>query len=225
MSTDDIVTVATRTAISRGGSKFLRLKCNEILRRLFPDSGDIGDCSPTDIIILMTIFYLNRNASLAETPRLLPHTTSYAIHKLINHPPYHYYRNQSAFIDMRRYLILLAECLRSFREEINALSHDVRNQWYDCITNLYDISDRARQTCPPKLQIESWDVMFLLKHCQYLVLSIKDSYSGGEILFEFGGRVVRGVALGYGSQYVDALASLKAFMSRKRNRENWHQTY
>jgi len=224
MSSEDS-TATTSAPIRRAESKFLRSQCNEILKRLFPDPGKVGDCSPTDIIMLLTIFFLNRKACLSRAAQLLPNTTCYATHKLITHPPYHYYHDQSAFIDMRRYLALLAEGLRSFREEVNALPHDVRNEWYDSINNLYDISDRARRTCPKEYQIELWDVMFFLKHCQYLIVSIKDSYSNGEILVEFAGHVVRGALQGYSGQYVDAMESLNAFMRRKRSRENWHQTY
>lgn len=206
-------------------SEFLRSQCSRILNQLFPDSGRVGDCSPTDIAMLLAIFHLNRNASLSQAPRLLPYTTCFAINKVITHPPYHHYNNQSDFVDMRRYLSLLAESLRSFREDVDALRHDIRDQWYRSITDLYEISDRARRTCPRRYQIELWDVMFFLKHCQYLVISMKDSYSTGEMLFEFGGRVVEGAAHGYGGQYVDAMDALRALMSRKRNRGDWHQSY
>src|SRR5437762_2614605 len=130
----DKKTVDTKAAVKHEESLFLRSQCNEILKRLFPDSESMGDCSPTDLLLLMTIFYLSRVASLARAPRLLPQTICYAIHKLIRNPPYHYFNNQSAFLDMRRYLTLLAECLRSFRDSVNALPHDVRNQWYHSIT-------------------------------------------------------------------------------------------
>lgn len=126
---------------------------------------------------------------------------------------------------MRQYLTLLAEALRSFSKQVNALEHDVRNKWYEGVTNLYKIAKRTRRNCPPEFHIEHLDNLFFLKHIQYLVLSIADVYSGGEKLFELGSHIIRGALYGYSHQFVEAADSAKDALSRKRKREEWHSDY
>jgi hypothetical protein len=112
---------------------------------------------------------------------------------LLTHFPFPFF-DKSAITIMRLYLIALAEVLRAFREEVEAMDHDLRYKWYRSINKFHNFFERARRTA----DIESWDVMLLLKSCQYLVCSIQDEFTNGEVLFEFGRRVVKGVLQGYG---------------------------
>jgi hypothetical protein len=71
-----------------------------------------------------------------------------------------FFDNQS-WIVMRQYSLLLAEALLAFTKQVMALQHEYRNSWYDAVNRL---DNRARRICPPELQIEQWDISFLIKH-------------------------------------------------------------
>lgn len=159
-----------------------------------------------------------------DGPQLSPDATFAAVQKLIKRPPAPFLNDQS-LIRLRQYLTPLSEALLAFRKQVAALQHDYRNEWYAGATTLDQDGQWARKNCPPNLQIEKWDVLFLIKHIQYLVLSIRDSFSSGDKLFEFGGQMIRGALQGYGSQYVDAIATAKDLLHRKRTRAKWHEHY
>lgn len=206
-------------------STCLRSRCDSTINRMFPAPGRAGNCCPNDVNMLLAIFNQCRKATLEENPQLLHYTKFEVLDLLIDHPPFRFFDDDSALPDMRRYLTLLAEVLRSFKEDVKALQHDIRDKWYDGINNLDDVVQRARRTCPAEYQIESWDVAFLVKHCQYLIVGIQDSHSKGEKLYESGGQVVKGVLQGYGNQYADAWITAKTLLSRKRKSEDWHRSY
>lgn len=208
-------------------SEFLRSKCTNTLKQLLPsDSGDITDYSPTDINTLRTIFHVHRNACRCDTSRLAPHTMCFAINSLIGRSPYQYqHRQQSTFTDMRRYLLLLTDILGSFCENVIAMPHHIRDRWYSNITALHKGFEEFSRKCPPEYYIEKHDIKFLLKHCQYLVISIRDARAQDEVLFEYAGQVVRGALQGYSGQYLNAMETLSQFMARKRIRSSWHETF
>lgn len=180
--------------------------------------------SENRIIDLTAVFYRSRIASLDHPPLLDRNVYYDAIDQLFKHQPFQYSHEESA-VHIRQFLTLLAEALRSFSKQVYALEHDVRNRWYEGVTNLYKITKRTRRDCPAEFHIEHADNLFFLKHIQYLVLSIKDGYSGGEKLSEFGGHVIRGALYGYSHQFVEAADSAKDALSRKRKREEWHSDY
>lgn len=219
------VTRAALKMAQQAESETLRSQCRETISRLFPDSGDIRDCNPSDVMELTAIFQRNRFYSLEQLRRLQPATVLYALNKLITHVPFQSYHNDTGLIDLRRYLSLLAEALRSFRNERIALQHNVRDTWYNGINRLSDISERASQKCPRNLQVELWDVKFLLVHCQYLLLSIRNSYSSGELIVETGGQLAKARLSADDNQYVDAVGSSKDIINRKQSRAKWHDDY
>lgn len=192
---------------------------------MFPRPGRAPNCSPSDVNQLTAILYQSRRATLETAPRLLRYTKFVIIDELIDHLPFHFFDHESSLPDMRRYLNVLAEALRCFKEDVQALQHEFRDKWYKGITNLCDISQKVVRKCSKDWQVEAWDVAVLLKHCQYLVLSISDLHSKGDILFEFGGRVITGVLQGYGNQYADALQTANTLLSRKRQSADWHEIH
>jgi hypothetical protein len=131
-------------------------------------------------------------------------------------------------VDLRRYLTLLAEALRSLSDEDEQLviDHDTRNQWYfDGINRLNTILSTARQNCPENLEMELWDATFTLKHCQYILLSIRDSYSIRERVVDTGALLIKGTLQGYSNQLPDAANTLENLLRAQRSREPWHGVY
>jgi hypothetical protein len=203
-------------------SECLRSKVETILSRVFPGRGRAANCCPSDLNLLLAVFNQSRKATLENTPRLSPYTKFNVLDELFTHLPYHFVNDDTAFHDMRRYLTLLAEVLRSFGEDVKALQHEYYSKWYNGINQLFAIANKASS---PDGLLEYWDTAVLLKHCQYLVLAIQDLSTRAETLFEFGGQVVKGILQGYGSQYSEAWITTKGLMSRRRNREDWHNLY
>ena len=141
-----------------------------VIKRLLPDSAKaVGDCSSSDVNKLIAIFHCNRFAHRNHSPRLPRSTNLYVLNKLVNGSPFHDYHPQTGLVDMRRYLTLLTDVFRSFKTDGTAVEHVNRNEWYAGISRLDGICARARRNCLSTLQIELWDVAFLLKHCHYLL--------------------------------------------------------
>ena len=200
-----------KVSYSYPASDILHLVCQETIKQLFPDSGNIGNCRTQDILKLTAIFQRNRIAVKENRSQLPRQTKLYAADKLVTYVPFHDYDPKTALVDMHRYLSLLSEALRSFWEEGTALDHQFRNKWYSGLNNLNEIYERARRNCDPNLQIERYDVAFLLKHCQNILISIEDSYSVTDKAIEAGGHVVKSALQGYGGQYYDAGTSLRSY--------------
>jgi hypothetical protein len=208
-------------------SEALRSECQQIIDRMYSDSGNVGNVSPADVIRLLAIFRKNRTASLYHEPRLLVFAKTYAINKLLIRTPFHHF-DEDILFHLRRYITLLAEVLRSFRDEekVITIEHVLRSVWYyEGINRLSDNLERAGRERSDTLEIEWWDAKITLKHCQYLLLSMNDSFSGREHVMERSGMVIKGALQGYGAQYVDAKASLDGILSRQRKKEPWHEKY
>ena len=200
-------------------SEILRSQCTQIITRLFPDASKPGACSPTDVDKLIAVFYCDRFAQRANHPRLARSTRLYALDKLATGGATHDYDPQAGLIDMRRYLNLLCEVLRSFNADGTALEHLNMNGWYAGINKFGETCARARRKCPPSLQIELWDVAFRLKHCHYLLFGIEDYSNLGESDIELS----KGSE--YGNQSTNAKDNLFTLINHQRSREKWHEVY
>jgi hypothetical protein len=214
-------TVRTST-LAPAESETLHSQCTEVIKRLFPDSGKGGDCAPSDVNKLIAIFRRNRFAHRNHSLRLPRSTNLYVLNKLINGSPFHDYHPQTGLVDMRRYLTLLAEALRSFKVDGTAMEHVHHNEWYAGIHKLDGICARARRNCFSSLQIELWDVAFLLKHCHYLLISIEDSYNIADKGVERFRVLAHGALNGYGNQLVQAKEKL---IHHQRSTEKWPEIY
>jgi len=208
----------------------LAAELEKIQRRMFPDSQRLVQCDSQHVLSLLAL--LNAERAMSLKPDYVAQITTEQrwsiIHDLIMRHPFQFY-DQNSPITMRRYLLLLAEALRGFANRVDGriivMHADVRRQWYGGVNMLYYRYTEGRMARSPEFQIEVWDSKFLFKHIQYLLLSIPDSHTGGRRFVELGGWIAKGALQGYGGQYVDALDSLKAAVSRKHKREPWHDQY
>jgi hypothetical protein len=211
-------------------SEVLRSQCQQILDRMYSDSGNpVGNVTITDVIGLLAIFQKNRTSLAAHKPRLLVPTKAYVLNQLLTRTPFHLF-NQDTLFDLGRYIALVAEVLRSFRDEdkLITIEHTLRDLWYlRGINKLSGILERAIDLHERngECEIEMWDAKITLKHCQYLLLGMNDSFTVRDRVFKKAGLVIRGILQGYGNQYVDAKGTLDEILQRQREREPWHEEY
>lgn len=205
---------AIPSADKRIESEILRLDCRKTVKQLFPHS---GKSSANDVIRLTAIYLRDRFCLQDRGSRLSATTKAKALDKLLIGAPFYAYDSSMALIDLLRYMRILAEAFRSFKEEETAIEHDVRNKWHSGLIRLEDLFERASRRSLPA-QIERCDLMFFLKHCQYLLIAIDI----GEVKDAF----VNGVLQGFGNQYIETKVILNAITRRKRkSRPTWHDEY
>ena len=206
----------------------LREKCNQTLDRLFPDSNrdDVADWNKEDVMCLHAIFELARVARHAETtnPLLPRHTILRVLTKLATFTPFQDI-SPSSLIELEQHLRLLAVALRLYKYEGTSLSHKLRDDLYQGITKLSEKFRDDRRDCGPTLHIEKWNVAFLLQHCQYILLSIEDSYSLAKTAASKVLKLIDGTLSAYGGQYVDARRYGRDALRRQRTRPKWHESF
>lgn len=206
-------------------SEILHSQCIETVKNLFPDGADVGICKTSDVLKLTAIYREDRIAQRLHTPRLPRKTKVYSLNTLVKGAPFHDYHPKTGLIDLRRYLKLLVESFRSFKEENTAVDHAVREKWHEGINRLDAIAHRAWRDCPPHLLIELWDTTFLLHHAHNLLISVQDSFSRTERLVERGENVVDAALNIYGNQLVDGRKNVFNVLHRHRSRAPWHNDY
>jgi hypothetical protein len=206
----------------------LREKCNQTLNRLFPGPGrdDVADWNKSDVLCLYAIFELARVARHAETtdPLLPRHTILRVLTKLATFTPFQDISPRS-LVELEQHLRLLAIALRLYKYEGTSLEHKLRDDLYQGITKLSEKFRDDRRDCGPTLHIERWNVAFLLQHCQYILLSIEDSYSLAKTAASKFLKLIDGTLSGYGGQYVDARRYGRDALRRQRTRPKWHESF
>jgi len=198
-----------------------------IVDRMYGGSSSVGIVATEDILALLSVFQESRIAFLSHQPRLLVSAKTYVLHKLLTRRPFHYITPE-VLIDMRRYILLLAEVLRSFKDEprVITIEHVTRGIWYyQGINKISHDLERAGRDRSGDLTIEWWDAKITLKHCQYMLLSMGDSFSREELVWERTELVIQGVLQVRGSHYGDAQATLNEILKGQRKREPWHRDY
>ena len=208
-------------------SAAMRLRVQALVDRMYGDSGTVGNVAPSDITSLLSVFQKSRIAFLSDEPRLLVNTKTYVLNKLLTRRPFHHI-DQNVLIDMRRYILLLAEVLRSFQDESCSITieHRLRSVWYyEGINQMSHDLETASRARSSSLEVEWWDAKITLKHCQYMLLSMGDSFRVSDHLVEKTILVIQAVLQGYGNQYVDAKTTLKDILKGQRRLEPWHEEY
>jgi hypothetical protein len=211
MSSPSTAAAGMRTAIESPTleSPTLRLACDNIRNVIFPPSG-YANCNANDIAEFLSIVTLNRKGSLsAGAPLLTPNTMLQALDYLIIQAPFYTKnRNRETFKNgnretfaLRSYLLLVSEMLRSFAQDVQKLRHKIRERWYDGISALSKYAEEVTVDCGKRYQIDAWDATFLLKHTQYLLTQIEDSYSLTDNLVERATLMAMAAALTYNQSW------------------------
>jgi len=218
-----VIGVTVRPMESAG----LRALAKGFVDRMYGGSSSVGIVVPADVIALLSVFQKNRTAFLSHEPRLLVNAKTYVLNKLLTRSPFHHI-DLGVLVDMRRYILLLTEVLRSFQDEpdVITIEHVTRSIWYyEGINKMSHDLETAGRERSGNLEIEWWDAKITLKHCQYMLLSMGDSFRGPDYVLEKTKLVIRGVLQGYGNQFVDARATLNEILKGQRKREPWHEEY
>lgn len=217
-----VISVTVRPMESAG----LRLLATDFVDRMYSGSGSVGIVVQTDIIALLSVFQKSRIAFLSHEPRLLVNAKTYVLDKLLTQTPFHYI-DLDVLIDTRRYISLLAEVLRSFQDEpdIITIEHGIRCVYYEGINKMSRDLERVGRDRSGNLEIEWWDAKITLKHCQYMLLSMGDSFTTPDYVLEKTRLVIQGALQGFGNQFVDATATLTEILKGQRKREPWHEEY
>lgn len=202
----------------------LREQCAKILRRAFPDTNSV-DCTTDDVLNLLAIFERDRLSTYDNTPALPEVTRYHAVDKVVLSAPFIHYRKETAVLDFRRYLSLLSIAFLSIKPGSSSIQHERRNRWYEGINNLHGHAQTTRRACPMERMIDSWDVAFLLKHCQYLLIGTEDSVTGLDRVTKVTFGVAVGALQAYEGRYDEARKTALAVAHSKRRREKWHDTY
>src|SRR5271154_2061136 len=93
-------------------SDVLRSHGQQIMDRMYSDSGNVGNVAPGDVLGLLAVFQKSRNATLSHEPRLLVSAKAYTLNKLLTRSPFHHFDDKILF-HLRRYITLLSEVFRS----------------------------------------------------------------------------------------------------------------
>jgi hypothetical protein len=206
----------------------VRQRCNDVLNRLFPEHGkdSLGDWNQEDVFELSSIFELARVARHAETekPLMSKHTILRVLNKLATGGLFHDHGDSSLF-EMEDHLRLLSAVLRLYKYEGTSLTHNIRDALYNGLNELRASFDDDRRNCPSEKQIENMNVAFLLQHCQYLLVSIKDSESLGTTIANRFFLGVDAVLSTYGSQFVEAKQNIRDIAKYQRSRPKWHDEF
>lgn len=201
----------------------IRDKVTRALERLLPRSDEW--ISP-DIIELGAIFELARLSRFAETkpPLVGIHAISQVLDKLGTSALFRDIPKDS-HIEMEQNLRLFATTLRLYKYEGIPFIHPLRDLLYNKLKDLQHKLDKDHNACPSELQIEKWNIRFLIQHCLYLLMSIDDSHSLATVaarrVFAAGDAALRA----YGGQYRDVRKYTREAMKRWRTRPKWHDEY
>ena len=214
---------------SRQARKRLTERCAECLRSLLPqpDSHTRGIWNEDAIRTLTAIFELQRVEAHSELEerRIDNHLITGVIAGLATTTYFTDPRATKLLREMEAHLRLLAAALRLFKYTGKSLDEQLHQEVYDGTSRMFDVFDDSRSRREESLQIDDWNVAFLLKHCQYLLVSIDRSDSLSR-------KVARRAVIGFdaamsavGENYQDLRPALLQILKRQRDRPKWHDEY
>jgi len=219
---------SARESQSSGFSSLLRRRCNSVLTRLFPEVGptSLGDWDLDDILELTTIFQVARVAREADLPdrSLNKNTVLRVLEKLTTGSLFNDH-GANALADLEHHLRLLSAVLRLYKYEQVSLNPELRLKLFKGIQTLASAFEADRRKCPSDKQIENWNVAFLIRHCQALLASIKDSDSPVTMIAKRTMLGVDGALSGYGGQWVDAKKCLRDITRFERPLPRWYAEF
>jgi hypothetical protein len=129
-------------------------------------------------------------------------------------------------LDLQSHLRLLAAPFHMYKTSGEGMNQALYDQVYDGISNqfwkvfMWERDRRSENVC-----VEDYDVEFLIKHCQYLLLSIVESDSLGTKL---GKKAVIGFDLAMAilaKEVQDVRPGVSQLLKHKRSRPKWHREF
>jgi hypothetical protein len=124
-------------------------------------------------------------------------------------------------LDLQSHLRLLATSFHLYKTSRGGMNQALYDQVYDRISNeFWKVFTWERDRRSENVRVEDYDVEFLIKHCQYLVLSIDESDSLGTKL---GKKAVIGFDLAMAilaKEVQDVRPGASQLLKHKRSRPN-----
>jgi hypothetical protein len=223
-------TVSEATELSSASVKVrrrLRVRCSEILRRAIPesDSGRAqGIWSEETIRTLTAVFELQRVElhSELEDEHIHNRLVAEVIESLTARAYFHDPRSETLLFELEAHLRLLAAALRIYKYHGKSLDHNSHQAVYDGITKLSTVFENHKSRRPDSQRVDDRNVAFLLKHCQFLLVSIDSRQSLSRELARRAIMAMDGALAGFGNQYHELRPRLAEIIKRKRIRPSWH---
>jgi hypothetical protein len=128
-------------------------------------------------------------------------------------------------LELEPHLRLLALALRLYKYNGRSLQHTLHTTVYEGITDLSVAYNQNREHCDTKYRVDDLNVLFLLKHCQYLLLSIDSTESLTQKIATRAVISFDETMTGLGQGYHNIRPTLMEIMKRKRSRGKWHPEY
>jgi hypothetical protein len=202
--------------------------CTTELNRLIPqsDSGAHGVWNEESIRTLTAIFELQRVELTSESRRrrLNIGLISTVIHSLATRTYFIDLHSPELLLEMEPHIRLLAAALRLYKYRAESLQHDIHQVIYDGITRLSTEFNNGRSKRTEN-KVDENNVLFLLQHCQYLLVSIDSSES---FRHRFSRRALQGFDIGMmiaARSYHNIRPAVVQMMQRQRSRPRWHDVY
>jgi hypothetical protein len=207
----------------------LRERCIAVLENfLQPDEDSSIKISREDRIRALTaVFELQRVQlhSDLEDQQIDFNIIANVIGELANGAYLPDHRDPRLLIDMEAHLQLLASAIRLYKYNSRSLDQDIHHDVLQGLKRLSDIIEENRSRRDEQLRIEEFDVIFLLKHCQFLLLSIDNSGSLGRTVARRAILAVDDVHNGDKHPYQDLKWVAAGILNRHRLRPRWHDEY
>jgi hypothetical protein len=89
------------------------------------------------------------------------------------------HRSSNILLDLETHLRLLASAIRLYKYNGKSLDQQIYEKMHQGITQLSNVLASCKTRTNGERKIEEWNSSFLIKHCQYLLLSIDGTESLG----------------------------------------------
>lgn len=202
---------------------------NAALSKLLPqsDSSARGVWDDDCILTLTAIFELQRVELYSDSPerRLDLGMTSRVIHSLVTTSFFPDLKAPNLLRDMEALLRLIAGALRVYKYTGRSLEYTMHKEIYDGITRLWNKFTNNRNTRASSRRVEDFNVAFLLKHCQYLLISIDSSESFRRKFSRTAVQVFDITMAGLARSFHNIRPMAFEMMQLQRSRPRWHDEF
>jgi hypothetical protein len=203
--------------------------CTTELSRLIPqpDSTARGFWNDASIRKLTAVFEIQRIDLLSDCPRRLVDINLIAkvIELLAGRKYFPDLRSWNLLLQMEPHLRLLAAALRLYKYHAFSLEESLHKDVYEGITNLWTEFKNHQGRRGENFRVEEWNVLFLVKHCQYLLLSIDSTESLPRKIAKRATIGVDAAIAGISHSFQNIRPAVVDLIKRQRSRPKWHDEF